>query len=265
MSTNSHVKLEFTALSGGGRIARLQFNRADQANAFSSEMMSEISSHMSTLTSLLDVRVLVISGVGKHFSAGADLNWMKASAKLSYEDNVHDASKLRDMFESIINLPIPKVAVVQGAAYGGAVGIIACCDYSIASTDAKFCLSEAKLGLVPAVIGPYLLRKMRQGTLRRLALTGQVFTAQEAKDAGLVEIVTESIEDSLKKELNALLNCGPNAQVAINRLFENLRKNGFAQGPETIETISKARTGTEGQAGLSSFFAKTQPPWVREV
>lgn len=265
MNANSHVKLEFINLTGGGRIARLQLNRPDQANAFSGEMMAEISAHLSNLASLSDVRALVVSGIGKHFSAGADLTWMKSSASLSFDENIRDASKLKDMFEGIVNLPIPKIAVVQGAAYGGAVGIVACCDYAIADAGAKFCLSEAKLGLVPAVIGPYLARKIRQGNLRRLALTGQVFTAQEAKDAGLVEIVTDNIEEALKKDLNALLACGPNAQIAINRLFESLRKNGFAQSQETIETIAKARTGSEGQAGLSSFFAKSQPPWVRSL
>lgn len=265
MQENLSTKLEYINLDGGNRIARLLFNRPDQANAFSYEMMTEISKHLAALASATDVRVLVISGLGKHFSAGADLNWMKSSAKLNYEDNVRDASKLRDMFEGIINLSIPKIAVVQGAAYGGAVGIIACCDYAIADVGAKFCLSEAKLGLVPAVIGPYLLRKMRQGTLRRLALSSQVISAPEAKDAGLVEIVTESTEDTLKAELNALLACGPNAQIAINKLFDGLRKNSFAQTEETIETIAKARTSKEGQAGLSSFFSKLQPPWVRSL
>lgn len=265
MQENLSTKLEYINLDGGNRIARLLLNRPEQANAFSHEMMTEISKHLSALASTTDVRALVISGLGKHFSAGADLNWMKSSAKLNYEDNVRDASKLRDMFESIINLSIPKIAVVQGAAYGGAVGIIACCDYAIADARAKFCLSEAKLGLVPAVIGPYLMRKMRQGTLRRLALSSQVISAPEAKDAGLVEIVTESTEDALKAELNALLACGPNAQIAINKLFDDLRKNSFAQTQETIETIAKARTSSEGQAGLSSFFSKSQPPWVRSL
>jgi methylglutaconyl-CoA hydratase len=265
MNATSHVKLEYTNLAHGGRVARLQLNRPDQANAFSGEMMTEIAAHLSGLSGLSDVRVLVISGLGKHFSAGADLNWMKSSAALSFEENLKDAAQLKDMFESIVNLPIPKIAVVQGAVYGGAVGIVACCDYAIADTGAKFCLSEAKLGLVPAVIGPYLLRKIRQGSLKRLALTAQVFMAPEAKEAGLVEIVTDNTDEALKNELNALLACGPNAQIAINKLFESLRKNAFAQGKETIEAIAKARTSAEGQTGLSSFFAKSPPPWVRSL
>lgn len=265
MSSQAHTLLNFINLSEGGRIARLRLNRAEQANAFSAQMLTEITQHVRALHRERDVRALVISGEGKHFSAGADLNWMKASATLSLDENLKDASKLKDMFEAIVSLEIPKVAVTHGAAYGGAVGLLACCDFVIAETSSRFCLSEAKLGLLPAVIAPYLLRKMKYGVLKRLALTGQVFTAAEAKEAGLIEILTDEPEERLKQELNALLSCGPLAQVAINHLFEGLRQQGFQQSDETVAAISKARTSSEGQAGLQSFFAKTEPPWLRRL
>jgi methylglutaconyl-CoA hydratase len=190
---------------------------------------------------------------------------MKTSAKLSYDENIKDAAKLLEMFEALSNLPIPKIALVRGAAYGGAVGIIACCDYAIAAQDAKFCLSEVKLGLLPAVIAPYLLRKMRAGMLKRFALSGMVFSAGDAFDAGLVEIVTDSPDQKLTEELNLLLACSPTAQAAINQLFSALRENAYNQSQRTVEAIAKARTSKDGQDGLSCFFSKTEPPWLREL
>lgn len=265
MTDSLHTKLEYTALSGGGRVARLILNRPDQANAFSSQMMDEITSHVLKLKTEADVRLLVLSGAGKHFSAGADLGWMQAAAKLSYDENLRDAAKLRSMFEGLVALDIPKIAAITGAVYGGAVGLVACCDFALAQENAKFCLSEAKLGLLPAVIAPYLLRKMIPGQLRRMALTSKVFTAVEAQEYGLIEVVTPDVEATLNVEVNAALACGPEAQRAINRLFETLRSKGNPQSDETVEAISKARTGNEGQAGLSSFFVKSTAPWVRTI
>lgn len=265
MTESSHTKLEYTSLQGGGRIATLILNRPDQANAFSAQMMDEITSHVGELKLQNDVRLLVITGSGRHFSAGADLGWMQAAAKLSYEENLRDAERLRSMFEGLLRLDIPTVASISGAVYGGAVGLVACCDYAVASESAKFCLSEARLGLLPAVIAPYLLRKMKPGQLKRMALTSKVFDAHEAKEFGLIEVVARDLDAALQTEINALLTCGPEAQKAIHRLFEDLRSKNNAQGQETVEAISKARTGSEGQSGLSSFFAKTTPSWVRTV
>jgi methylglutaconyl-CoA hydratase len=265
MNNQAHVKLEYTSLEGGHKIARLLLNRPEQANAFSEQMMSDICNQLSSIAKENNIRALVVSGEGKHFSAGADLNWMKASATLDYEENLRDASKLREMFESLVNLSLPKIAVVRGAVYGGAVGITACCDYVIADVGTKFCLSEARLGLVPAVIAPYLLRKIRQGSFMRFALTGQVFSAQDAKESGLVELISDNVEKTLKNELNSLLTCGPQSQIAINKLVHHLRKTGFEQDDQTIKTIAKARTSAEGQAGLNSFFTKSKPYWVRAL
>ncbi len=265
MTTPKTTTFELKSLAGGGRIARLELNRPEQANAFSSAMMTEITEHLKSLAAMTDVRALVITGSGKHFSAGADLNWMKTSAKLSYDENIKDASKLLEMFESLFNLTIPKIALIRGAAYGGAVGMIACCDYAIASQEAKFCLSEVKLGLLPAVIAPYLLRKMKAGMLKRFALTGMVFSARDAFEAGLVEIVTDSPDQKLADELSALLTCSLTAQTSINQLFASLRENAFKQSHQTVEAIAKARTSKDGQDGLSCFFSKTEPPWLRKL
>lgn len=265
MTKTAHTKLDFIALSGGGRIGTLLLNRPESANAFSAQMMEEITEHFSSLSKLNDVRALVVTGEGKHFSAGADLNWMQSAAKLSFEENISDAEKLRAMFEAIVNLQIPKIAAIKGAVYGGAVGLVACCDFAIAHEQARFCLSEAKLGLLPAVISPYLMRKMRPGQLRRLSLTATVFSANEAKEYGLVEVVASDLEQSLNSELGNILACGPEAQQAINKLFNHLRENGADQCDDTVQAIAKARTGNEGQAGLNSFFTKTTSPWLRTI
>ncbi len=272
-SDKFHTTLSFVSLRGGGQTAKLLLNRPDHANAFSAQMMDEITAHVVTLKAATDVRVLVVTGAGKHFSAGADLAWMQASAKLSLAENLKDAERLRSMFEALASLDIPKIAAIRGAVYGGAVGLVACCDFAVAHPTAKFCLSEAKLGLLPAVIAPYLLRKIKIGQLRRLALSGLVFNASDAKEFGLLEVISgpqdgpssDDLELAVNNEINALLACGPQAQKAIIQLLEGLRSQGNPQGDETIQAISKARTGAEGQAGLGSFFSKTPPPWTRSL
>jgi len=265
MTESAHTQIKFTALDGGDEIATLLLNRPDQANAFSAQMMDEITQHLLSLKNRPKIRLLVITGAGKHFSAGADLEWMRSAAKLSFDENIKDATRLRSMFEALIDLHLPKIAAIKGAVYGGAVGLVACCDFAVALDSAKFCLSEAKLGLLPAVIAPYLARKMRPGQLRRAALTARVFDANEAKDMGLVEVVSSELDADVVKEINAVLACGPQAQKSVNQLFETLRGLGHPQCDETVQAIAKARTGTEGQAGLNAFFDKSVPPWVKTL
>lgn len=265
MSQQKQTSLVFTELDKGGKIAHLTLNRPEQANAFSAQMMEEITQHAIHLSTLNDLRIVILSGSGKHFSAGADLAWMKQSAELSYEQNIEDAAKLRKMFESLVAIDCPKIAVVRGAVYGGALGLIACCDFAIADETSKFCLSEAKLGLVPAVIAPYLLRKMNPGQLRRMALTSRAFDVNDAKQFGLIEIISPDLGDSLYEEVKSLLSCGPEAQRSINRLFDSLRLKNYAQCDDTVQTIAKARSGQEGQEGLKSFFAKNAAAWVRSI
>ena len=263
MTEAAHTQLKFTALDGGDEIATLLLNRPSQANAFSAQMMDEITMHLLSLKERAGLRALVITGAGKHFSAGADLEWMRSSAKLSFDENIKDATRLRSMFEALVGLSIPKIAAIKGAVYGGAVGLVACCDFAVALESAKFCLSETKLGLLPAVIAPYLARKMRPGQLRRAALTARVFDAHEAKDIGLVEVVASDLDAAVLTEMNALLACGPAAQKSVNELFETLRDRSNVQCDETVQAIAKARTGSEGQAGLAAFFEKSVPMWVK--
>lgn len=269
MNSERHTKLDFYTLEKSEQsasecsIASLVLCRSEQSNAFSEQMLEEITSHAATVAKRSDCRALVVSGAGRHFSAGADLTWMQKSAKLSYEENIDDAKKLSTMFEAIANLSIPTIAVAKGAVFGGGVGLVAVCAYAIAHTDTKFCLSETRLGLLPAVILPYLARKMQVGPLRRLALTARTFTASEALQYGLIEVIaTDDLDETLREDLKHLLACGPEAQKAFLQLLVLLKGNGLAQCDETVHAIATARTSQEGQTGLAGFFAKTPAPWV---
>jgi len=269
MSEVENVSLEIQELStkSSDTIAILRLNRADAANAFNSEMMVELTRHLQQITGSENCRALILTSRGKHFSAGADLGWMKEASTLSFEENIEDATKLTTLFEALANLDLPTICMIKGAAYGGALGLIACCDITIAAEDARFCLSEVKLGLLPAVIYPYLGRRMNQGQLRRLSMSGQVFNASLAKEAGLVDITAskQTLNKVLRDELNQVLSGGRQAQSQLKRLHNELRENNFRQSKLTHQAIATARTGQEGQAGLKAFFSKIRAPWVASL
>lgn len=254
----------FPLPSAHQRVASLVINRPASANSFNGELLDKLSDLIEEVSKDSSIRVLLLQGAGKHFSAGADLNWMKEAAKLDYRGNKQEAEKLRRMFEALNNLTIPTVAVVNGAAFGGGVGLIAACDYAIAVDSAKICLSEVKIGLVPAVIMPYLVRKMHRGHLNRLAMTGKVFNTAEAKEAGLVQIVTdtEHLQETILEEINLLLQASPNAQQVYKNLEKVMRETNASQGDTTVEAIAKIRASAPGQAGLQAFFAQQPAPWV---
>lgn len=250
--------------SGHSKIGVLLLDRPGTANAFSGAMMEAIPAILEKAAHDTSVRCVVIAGRGKHFCAGADLGWMQESARLSHEENLRDATRLTSMFESIANFPRPTMALVRGAAYGGAVGLVACCDIVIATDNSRFCLSEAKLGLVPAVIMPYLARRIAPGALRRAALTSRVIDANDARGMGLVDVVTGSatMDEVVRGELAMLAQAGPQAQRAAKNLLDQVREKSARQGEYTAQVIASARTGSEGQAGLNAFFSKAPPPWV---
>ena len=203
-------------------------------------------------------RALVLQGEGKHFSAGADLGWMKASASMTKDENYQEALVLSQMYVYLYHLPIATIAMVKGAAYGGALGLISACDIVIASAKAKFCLSEVNLGLLPAVILPYVARRMRPGDVRRLATTGAVFNSEEARENGLINHCVEesSMHDTLTKELSQVLSSAPGAVGAFKSLYHQITSSGCEQSNGTAESIAGIRIGKEAQHGLSSFFSK---------
>ncbi len=261
------VTLKFTDLAGTGVLATVAFNRPEAANSFNKQVIASLTAHFKTVAARTDCRIVILTGQGKHFSAGADLAWMQEAAKLDHQGNLADAVALAEMFESFATLPMPTVAVVRGSAYGGAVGLCAAADMVIASDKSRFALSEVRLGLIPAVILPYLGQKMALGELNRLALSGQVFNADSARALGLVQRVVsdESLTNALREEINALLAADPVAQRDLKVLLSALRRRNFMPGPDTSEAIAKRRVHATAQAGLSSFFAKKPAPWQTEI
>ena len=267
--TNRATELTFSQITPGApeTIAVLALSRPDAANSFNDDVIRELVAHVAEVGRRQGVRAMILCGRGKHFSAGADLTWMKASAELSVDDNRRDAQNLTALFEGIVGLRVPTVAVVHGSAFGGAVGLAACCDLAVAAESARFSLSEIKLGLMPAVILPYLMRKVRPGSLRRHALTGRVFSASEALTMGLVERVVAEAElaRAVREELDLLLQGSPTAQAKLKDLMDHVLKSSFAQTPTTADGIAALRAGPSGQAGLTAFFAKAPPPWAAKL
>jgi methylglutaconyl-CoA hydratase len=249
------------------KIAVLALAKSETANAFNAEMMKEITECLSNVEKSENVRALVLYGKGKHFSAGADLGWMKQSATLTYEQNIDDSHNLTNMFEKLFNLKIPTVALVKGAAFGGAVGLAACCDVVLCEKNAKICLSEVRLGLLPAVIMPYLAKRILPGQLKRLSLGAQLFRGTDALIYGLADRIFEGDEANavLIEELNHLLVGGPYAQELLKKLHRELHDNSYKQCNETAVAIATARTSKQGQSGLSAFFDKANSPWITSL
>ena len=249
------------------RVVSVTLNRPDTANAFNAQMIEGITEALAKIKQDPSVRAVLIQGSGKHFSAGADLNWMKESARLTHDQNLREAERLIAMFETLATMPMPTVAVIRGAAYGGAVGIVASCDVAVATETAKFCLSEVRVGILPAVILPYLARKISYGQLRRLALSGRVFTCKEAREFDLIQVscTTDSVQAVLLDEVNQLMAASPEAQAAFKSLHQQVEDNGRRQGRFTAQAIADVRASTSGQAGLASFLEKVSPPWIRKI
>lgn len=262
--------LELEMLDGSPapeKVACLVLNRPQQANAFSGALLLEITQLLKQVAQDPSIRLLLIQGAGKHFSAGADLNWMQEAARLDFAANCQEAEKLTHMFESLAQLSIPTLALAKGAAFGGAVGLIAACDYAFALEQARFCLSEAKIGLIPAVILPYLARKIPAGQLHRQTLTARIFTAPEALQLGLIQGVVdpESVEAMMREEINLLLSASPEAQSRYKALHRHLSTSNWQQCRDTVEAIAETRASPMGQAGLHAFFQKTSAPWCRRL
>ncbi len=260
MSANSQA-VNLTIESGR---ASLTLNRPEKRNAFDDGVIAELLQALDTIRSKADsIRVVNLTAVGKHFCAGADLGWMKRMAELNYEDNLRDARQLATLMETLDQLPLPVIARVQGAAFGGALGLIACSDIVIASEDAKFCLSEVKLGLAPATISPYVVKAIGERNSRRYFLSAEVFDAREARDMGLVHVVqaNEQLDSEVDRISEAIQQNGPRACLAAKQLIHDLAKPARDYMDMTSKLIAELRVSAEGQEGLSAFFDKRDPGW----
>jgi len=246
-------------------VTTVTLNRPEVHNAFDDRMIAELTETFTRLSADESVRAIVLRGAGKSFCAGADLNWMQRMASYSQEENVADARGLQQMFAAIAGCPQATLAVVQGAAIGGGVGLAAVCDITIAAQEATFALSEVRLGLIPAVIAPYVVEKIGIGAARALFLSGERFGADEALRIGLVQQVTpsENLEAAVQQKLALLWSAGPASVAAAKRLLKTIAGQTPEQAAEaTIECIAALRVSAEGQEGLKAFLEKRKPNWA---
>jgi methylglutaconyl-CoA hydratase len=241
-------------------------DRPEVHDAFDDVMIVELTRVFTALADDAETRVVLLRSNGKHFSAGADLNWMRRAADQSEEDNRADARQLEAMFRAIATCPKPVVARVQGAALGGGSGLVATADISVASRRAVFGFTEARLGILPAVISPYVLRKIHQGAAQALFLTGSRFDAQRAWQLGLVQELCdpEELETTVRGVIDDLLACSPDAQARIKKLIPTITHLSLPDAAElTVEEITQSRAGGDGKGGMAAFLAKEKPPWLR--
>jgi methylglutaconyl-CoA hydratase len=236
-----------------GSVLRITLARPERRNAFDAALIGELTDAFADVG---DARAVVLAGEGPSFCAGADVDWQRSSIDLSFEENVEDAMRLHRMLESVDSCPAPVVARVQGYALGGGSGLVACADVAVAGEDAVFGFSEVRLGIIPAVISPFVLRKIGPGAARRYFLTGERFGAQVALRLGLAHEVTPDLDEAVEGVVAALVAGGPEAVRAAKRL--TLER---PEGLDTARIAAERRTSAEGQEGLRAFLEKRDPSW----
>lgn len=246
-------------------VATLWLSRPDKNNAFNAEMIAELLQAIDQVQSDDSLRFLLLRGRGRHFSAGADLAWMQASAELDYNANLKDARELAQLMASLSQLRLPTLVVVQGAAFGGALGLISCCDMAIGTREAQFCLSEVRIGLIPAVISPFVVQAIGERAARRYAMTAERFNGQTARELGLLAecYPAEHLDQALQTWVDNLLLNSPAAMRATKTLMLEV-KHGEASTPlrrYTEAAIARIRVSPEGQEGLKAFLEKRKPAW----
>jgi enoyl-CoA hydratase/carnithine racemase len=236
-----------------GSVLRVTLARPERRNAFDAELIRELGQ---AFVDVGKARAVVLAGEGASFCAGADVDWMRASVGLSFDENVADANAMRQMFEAIDNGPSPVVARVQGHALGGGAGLVAAADIAISGRDTAFAFSEVKLGIIPAVISPFALAKIGAGHARRYFVTGERFDAETALRIGLVHEVAGDLDQAVERVVAELLSAGPQAARWAKRLVRER-----PDGPETARWIAERRTSEEGQEGLRAFVEKRPASW----
>ena len=255
------------AIERKGSIGRVTLNRPERHNAFDDVLIGELTEVLRSFEAEDAIRVVVLSGAGKSFSAGADLNWMKRMAGFSMDENRRDAMGLATLMRTLAHLRKPTVARVHGAAYGGGVGLVACCDVAIATQSASFALTEAKLGLIPAAISPYVVAAIGERAARRYFLTAERFDAAEAFRLGLVHDLArdaEALDEKIGDLVDSLLACSPAAQLAAKELIRAVANRPVTSEliQDTAERIAKIRSSPEGREGVAAFLEKRRASWV---
>ncbi len=247
-----------------GPIERVTLNRPDVRNALNDELIAELTEWASSIRDARDVRVAVLGGAGKSFSAGADVTWMSRAIAYSKEENLRDAERLSDMYAAIDRLPVPVIGRIQGAALGGGAGLAAVCDVVVTEEQAVFGFTEVKLGIIPAVISPFVIAKIGRSAARELFLTGARFSAARAREIGLVHAVValEKLDEAVDLYVQECLTAGPQAIRSAKALIAEVSTRTIDEArPLTARAIAERRVSQEGQEGLRAFLDKRKPRW----
>ena len=248
-------------------VATVTLNQPEIHNAFDDKLIIQLTDIFTSVSQNKDIRVMVLAAAGKSFSAGADLNWMQRMASYSYEQNLADANVLANMFFILNTIDKPTIARVQGAAFGGAVGLVACCDMAIGSKLSKFCLSEVKLGLAPATISPYVIDAIGARVARRYFTTAEVFSARRARRLGLLSeaVVEEELDSTIENLIEHILKNSPAAIRAAKQLIFDVQNKPITDHvlAKTSEKIAELRVSEQGQEGLSAFLQKRRAKWIK--
>ena len=247
-------------------VARVTLNRPDVRNAFDDALISLLHKNFVDIENDKTIRVMILAGNGPAFCAGADLNWMKRMAGYGYQENLADARALADMLAALDRMPKPTIARVHGPAFAGGTGLVAACDIAVGTPEAKFCFSEAKLGLSPATISPHVIRAIGERAARRYFLTAEVFDAAEAERIGLLTLKVEKdlLDKTIDDLLTHLLAGGPQAMREIKALIRAVvaRPVDDALVADTAKRIAEIRVSPEGKEGIASFLEKRKPSWL---
>ncbi len=249
------------------KIFEIKLNRPEKKNAFNPEMISLITNAFVKANSMKSISAVYLYGEGDCFCAGADLSWMKSMVNFSLDENIKDSEKLFDMFYAGLTCEVPVVGYFHGYVMGGATGLAAICDIGVAHNETKFCFSEVKLGLAPAVISPFVLAKMNFNKANEYMLSAKLFGSNEAQSSSLLEYVGDSndCQETIEKLLNRFRKSGPQAVRETKKLIQKFQHSKIISlKGETTKVISQRRVSSEGQEGLSSFFEKRPPNWVGE-
>lgn len=248
------------------RVARVNFCRPEIHNAFNGTVITEMADVFDRIEKDDDIRVVVLTGEGKSFCAGADLNWMREVINQSFEENLLESNALADLFHRIYMFKRPVIGRINGAAIGGGTGFVAVCDIAIAARSARFSFSEVKIGVVPACIGPYVIKKMGEGAARELFITGERMYAERAFEVGLVNLVVDDdqLDDEVNNLIKSILSSGPQAVAMAKKLISTVPcMTPEEYKPFTAEMIARLRISDEGQEGMDAYLNKRKPAWTR--
>ncbi|WP_049236418.1 enoyl-CoA hydratase/isomerase family protein [Moraxella canis] len=260
------MSYDYLHIEKTNQVATVWLNRPEVHNAFNEGVISELQRAFEDLGADDEVRVVMLAGRGKSFSAGADLNWMKKAGEADLDENIADAERLAKMLQTLATLPKPTIARVHGAALGGGMGLASTCDICIASTEAKFATSEVRLGLAPSTISPYVIRAIGERQARRYFLTAERIDAQTAYHIGLAHEVCapDELDATVDKIIQAILQGAPNAQADSKTLIDMVAKKAVDEAllTETAKHIATIRQGSEAKEGLQAFLNKRSPAWI---